>query len=166
MNRMRKWATPLVVGTFALVAVSGVLMFFHAASPFAREAHEVLSLVLVAAALVHTLANVKGLGVALRPWLARGFVAVFVVLAVVAAIPAQSGGRDGRREGPPEFRVVEVVMDAPLDRIAVLLERSPADLAKAMEREGLKLPGEKASVREIARANEREPRAVLAAILE
>lgn len=164
MNRMRKWATPLVVGTFALVAVTGVSMFFHLASPFAREAHELLSLVLVVTAVVHLLANLKGLGVALRPWLAKAVVIAFGALTLYAALPA-AGGERGHGEGPPERRLVEALLDAPLDRVALLLQREPAELARAMEQEGLKVPGATASLHQIARASERDPRAVLAVIV-
>lgn len=36
----REWATPLTIGSFLLIAVTGVLMFFHLDSGLNKLAHE------------------------------------------------------------------------------------------------------------------------------
>ena len=43
MNQPRSWTTPLLTGTFLLVAATGVLMFFHAPFALVHPAHEWLS---------------------------------------------------------------------------------------------------------------------------
>jgi hypothetical protein len=96
MIAARKWTTPLLAGTSVLVSVTGIHMFFHAASDLARWAHLWLGWAMVAAAIVHVVVNGRGLGVALRPTLAKAAVAAFLVLTVVAsALPAARRGAHG-----------------------------------------------------------------------
>ena len=96
MKNARKWTTPLLTGTALLVAVTGIFMFFHAASGLARWTHEWLGLLMVVAAAVHVVVNARGLWASLRPSLAKVAVAAFVALTLVAAVlPAQRKGQHG-----------------------------------------------------------------------
>ncbi|EWS63204.1 hypothetical protein Y695_03563 [Hydrogenophaga sp. T4] len=40
LAKQRPWITPLVMGSFALSAVTGVLMFFHLDTGLNKAAHE------------------------------------------------------------------------------------------------------------------------------
>jgi hypothetical protein len=165
MKNARKWTTPLLTGTALLVAVTGVLMFFHAASGLARWTHEWLGLLMVVAAAVHVVVNARGLWVSLRPSLAKVAVAAFVAMTLVASVlPAQRKGQHGppgATAGAEASAATAALADAPLERLAPLLEASPAELQqKAVER-GLRVPGEQASVRQIALASDRQPSEVL-----
>ena len=40
MKLQRDWATPLTIGAFGLLAVTGVLMFFHPDSGLNKAVHE------------------------------------------------------------------------------------------------------------------------------
>ncbi len=56
----REWATPLTIGAFALMAVTGLLMFFHLDNGLQKSVHEWLGWLLVAAVAVHAAANWLG----------------------------------------------------------------------------------------------------------
>ena len=49
--RMKTWAGPLTIGSFVVVAVTGILMLFHIDGGLAKHPHEVASIVLVIAAI-------------------------------------------------------------------------------------------------------------------
>lgn len=50
MKVSREWATPLTIGIFTLMAVTGILMFFHLDKGLNKTAHEWLGWLLVAGA--------------------------------------------------------------------------------------------------------------------
>ena len=54
---LRSWATPLVIATFAVSGVTGILMFLHADSGLNKLAHEWIGLAMVAAVLAHLVLN-------------------------------------------------------------------------------------------------------------
>jgi hypothetical protein len=151
MIRLRRWATPLVSGSFLLIAATGLLMLCEAASPAARVAHEWLSLVLLAAAALHLVVNARGFLGALRPRLARVIVGAFAALTLLLAIPSRGPG------GDPGRRVFVALMNAPLERVAAAAGRSPQELRSGLERAGLRVPAEQTSLAEIARLNHAHP---------
>jgi hypothetical protein len=162
VNRLRKWITPLVTGTFALVAATGLLLFFRAASPLAHAAHEWLSWALLLAAVVHLSINARALGTALRSRAARGILAACALLTAASLLPVRVGpGGHGGHGGSPEHRAFEALLDAPLPTVAALAGRSPVELRQVLAREGLQVPGDRASLRQIAQASGTEPERLL-----
>ena len=158
MNRLRRWATPLVTGSFLLVAVTGLLLFFRAATPLARVAHEWLSWILVVAGALHALVNARALGAALRRRPAQLAVAAFAALTLGLAVPLLTGARVD-----PEYAVLEALLRAPLPQVAALAGRAPAELRASLEQQGLRVPSEASPLEEIARASGAHPPDVLAA---
>jgi hypothetical protein len=57
MQVSREWATPVTIGAFMLMSVTGVLMFFHADRGFNKLAHEWVGLVMVGGVAAHAMAN-------------------------------------------------------------------------------------------------------------
>ena len=53
MKLQRDWITPITMGAFGLLAVTGVLMFFHLDSGLNEAAHEWLSWVLLGGVALH-----------------------------------------------------------------------------------------------------------------
>lgn len=54
---LRSWATPLTVGSFLLISVTGVLMFFHLETGLSKAAHEWLGWVLLFGVAAHLWLN-------------------------------------------------------------------------------------------------------------
>lgn len=156
MNRRNRIITPAVTGAFALVAVTGLLLFFDAASPLARAAHEWLSWALVAAAAAHLLLNARALGVALRGRAAQAVVAAFGLLTLLAAVPLPGG-----EPAASPHRIRDALLDAPLPALAALARRAPEELQRALAQQGLQVPGADASLRQIALASGTEPERLL-----
>jgi hypothetical protein len=132
MKSLRDWATPLTIGIFALMGVTGLLMFFESATRLNKTIHEWGGLIMVAAVVTHVIVN----------WLpfkrylassnmARGIVAACVLVLAMSFAPL-TGSQDG---GRPTSRLITAVLNAPLEKVAVLQgvpgEQLIADLAKA-----------------------------------
>lgn len=54
---LRAWATPAIIGSFLVMSVSGVLLFFHVEPPLTKVLHEWAGLVMVAGGLAHLWLN-------------------------------------------------------------------------------------------------------------
>ena len=53
----RDWATPITIGAFAVMSVTGLLMFFHLDIGLNKLAHEWLGWLMVAGVAAHAIAN-------------------------------------------------------------------------------------------------------------
>jgi len=94
MKTLRKWATPATIGSFILMAVTGVLMFFHLDSGFNKLVHEWASWAMVAGVAAHLTVNYRAFLNYLKRPLAVGVVGVFAVVLGLSFIPANGGGPD------------------------------------------------------------------------
>jgi peptidoglycan/LPS O-acetylase OafA/YrhL len=113
LNPHRPWITPLVIGTFALSAVTGVLMFFHWDTGLNKTAHEWLGWAMVAAAAFHALLHWHGFK---RHWAAPVGKAVIVTcLAVLALSFAPLGSSQNE---PPFVRPIKTLAATPLPVLA------------------------------------------------
>ena len=80
MKFERKWVTPLVGGSFLLIAVTGILMFFHVDTGLNKAAHEWLGLLMVVAVVLHIVLNFKGFKNSFDTFSGRVINGIFIVL--------------------------------------------------------------------------------------
>lgn len=112
MKLTREWVTPLVMGSFALLAVTGILMFFHADSGLNKLAHEWLSWMLVAAVLGHMLVNFGAVKRHFSATRTRVIAGIFVALLLASFMPLGGSGK------PPFAAPVDALARAPLPVLA------------------------------------------------
>lgn len=132
MSALRRWATPVTIAAFLLMAVTGVLMFFHAETTLAKLAHEYLSFIFVAGALLHVVVNWRPFTVHFRRWPARAAAGLFAALLVVSFLPIGPNAGGGER---PDRAALGAVMNAPLSSVAALTGE-PVDALTARLRAG------------------------------
>ena len=114
-STLRKYATPLTIGSFVLMAVTGTLMFFHLNTTFNKVAHEYLGIVMIAAVLLHLVLNWRAFTTYFKRPLAMGIMGIFILALGLSFIPSsQKGGR-------PEFGAVRMVISAPVSTLAPML---------------------------------------------
>jgi hypothetical protein len=138
----RTWVTPAVGGAFLLLAVTGVLMFFHLDSGLNKLAHEWLGWVLLAAVAIHLSLNLRGLTNTLRKPLGKGVAALFLVLLAGSFLPlGDSGG------GKAAFIAnTRALAQAPLPALAQVAGISEAELARRLDAAGYPVDAGTASV--------------------
>lgn len=116
MSTLRKYATPLTIGSFVLMAATGTLMFFHLNTTFNKVAHEYLGLVMIAAVVLHLVLNWRAFTTYFKRPLAIGIMGIFVLALGLSFVPtSQQGG------GRPEFGAVRMVITAPVSALAPML---------------------------------------------
>src|SRR3569833_342464 len=81
---LRSWATPLTIGAFALMSVTGVLMFFHLDRGLTGDLHEWFSWALLAAVAAHVVVNWRPLLVYFRGNRVRAALAACAAVLVAA----------------------------------------------------------------------------------
>ncbi len=137
----RSWATPLTIGVFLLMAVTGALMFFHADIGLNRAAHEWLGWLLVAATGAHALANGPAV---LRHFrasrLAQGILLASALVLVLSSLPGSSAD-----DPSPPVLALRAVADAPLSTVAARAGKTPEQLVQDLTTAGFhaKSPGQR-----------------------
>ncbi len=117
-------ATPLVIGSFLLSAVTGVLMFFHWDSGSNKVIHEWLSWAFLFGAAWHVSMHWKSFR---RYWQQRTallMIGTFLLVLCASFIPVP-----GRTEGKPPFLApIQAMARAPLSALAPVLGTNPTAL--------------------------------------
>ena len=128
----RTWVTPLTTGSFALTALTGLLLLFKVHIGLIKPVHEWLSLVFVAGALVHILLNWRPLvRYANRPW-GRFILAVFAVLTCATLlVPAPNNG------AIPEEKTLVILQHSSLAAVAKAAGRTPDEAVQLLEKQGI-----------------------------
>lgn len=122
----REWATPLTIGSFVLIAVTGVLMFFHLDSGLNKLAHEWLGWIMLGAVALHAAVHFKSFR---RHFERPG--ALVVIGIFVALLAASFVAPNGKAGTPPHILAMQAVLDAPIERVADLAGKdTPSVLAR------------------------------------
>lgn len=143
MRISRAWATPLTIGVFAIMSVTGILMFFHLNTGFNKPVHEWAGLVMVAGVMLHVVVNWR----AFQNYFVSGLLGPsiiglgFIVLAL-SFLPA-SGQRGG---GSPPVLAMNAIAAAPISAVASLTGKSVEQVIKDLAKAGITLPNADASI--------------------
>lgn len=138
MKISREWATPLTIGAFALMATTGVLMFFHLDGQLNKLAHEWLGWVMIIGVALHVAVN----------WMAfkryflvstkgRAVMAVSALVILGSFMPLPASQEDGGVS--PPVLAMQAVMKTPLAQVAPLTGRSPEALRTELKQAGIEL---------------------------
>ncbi len=158
---LKVWAGPLTIGSFALVAVTGILMFFHAAFGQMKLAHEWIGWLLVAAAVAHLVVNWKPFLAYLKKPAALLILGVFVVLGALSMTPTSG------QSGPPPYRVLGTAMQSSsLEVVAQVVKKDVGSVTDQLTAHGIQVRDSEQTIEEIASENQVRGMAILAYILE
>lgn len=139
----REWATPLTIGVFALMSVTGLLMFFHLDSSLQKTVHEWAGWVVVAAAVLHVTANWLGFKRYFKPGSGAAVMALCALVIGASFVPLSSSG--GEPQSPPAI-AMRAISQAPLKSVAPLFGKTSEQALQALASAGVNLPGEEASI--------------------
>ncbi len=132
MKVSREWATPLTIGLFILMAVTGILMFFHLDSRLNKLAHEWLGWLFVVGVVAHAAANWTGV----KYHFLMGSTGRFIVAACFILLAGSffSLPRSGNEGLSPSILALKAVTKAPMTQVAALagkpVEQVLLDLSK------------------------------------
>jgi len=158
---LKSWATPLIIATFIISAVTGVLIFFHQESGLIKPVHEWLSWALVTGGVLHTIANWKSFSGYFSRKSALAIISTGLLI-TIAAITVPSQGKGGN----PMKRISNTLSTASIETLAPVVKLSPEQAIAKLEKKGLKVGDARQSIKEIAAANGRETQKVILSLFE
>lgn len=158
MVSLRQWATPLTVGSFLIMGVTGTLMFFHLDSGLNKVVHEWAGWVMIAGVAAHLVLNWRALmGYFRRP------VPVVIMTLSAAALGMSFITTDTATGGNPLLLVMGAVEEAPLSDVAVLAGQPLTDMLARLQEIGFAATSEM-SIAEMAHGDRSISAQVLTAI--
>ncbi|NWF45263.1 DUF4405 domain-containing protein [Hydrogenophaga sp. D2P1] len=146
LAKQRPWITPLVMGSFALSAATGVLMFFHLDTGLNKAAHEWLGWLMLGAVVLHALLNLPAVKRHLQNRTGRWVVIGSLVVLGLSFIPV--GGSGGGSEpgfAPP----VRALAKAPITVLAQVAGTSTDDVKARLQAAGFTVTSDQQSVADL-----------------
>lgn len=143
MKLNRDWITPLTIGSFILVAITGVLMFFHFDTGWNKQAHEWLSWIFLGAIGLHIIANVKPFKKAFSTTKGLSLIGVFTLILAASFLPIRAGGE------PPFVAPIRALGSAPLSTVAEIAQVNPEELRHRLQEAGVTMTSDRQSLKDL-----------------
>jgi hypothetical protein len=140
----REAATPLTIGSFLIIAVTGILMFFHLDSGLNKLAHEWLGWAMLAAVALHASVHFKSFS---RYFTRPRALAVIGASAILLA--ASFISPSGKSSKPPHILAAQAVLDAPIRLVADMTGRDSGSIVRDLASAGFSADAE-SSLRSVA----------------
>jgi len=140
---LRRWATPLTIGSFVLMTGTGIPMFFDLDTGLITVVHQWFSWTFLLGAGVHIAVNFRPFKLHLKSRWGMTSIAVFTV--VLAASVFSWGLITGPQLERP---IEEALVDAPLAALAASVRLGPETLLERLKARGFVATGEQ-SIRDI-----------------
>ncbi len=159
MKFSREWATPLTAGAFIVLAVTGLLMFFHLDRGLNHLAHEWLGWLLVVGVACHVTANFLGLKKHISSRTGKAVVAAFVAILLLSFIQPEE-----RKRPPGWAQPVKALAFMPFTDLAVVAKMSVQEVRERLAAEGLTPTSDEQSIKDLVGHNLRQQVGALNAI--
>lgn len=124
---LRSWATPLTVGSFLLIAVTGVLMFFHLETGLNKLVHEWLGWALVLGVAAHLWLNWRAFTTYFKRPGAVAIMAAGGVLLLTSFVPVGATGG-----AVPIRAVLSGLAEAPISTLAEVVGKDTGQVLAAL----------------------------------
>ena len=147
----RKWTTPLTIGCFIIMSVTGLLMFFHLDQGLNKLLHQWASWVFVAGVITHVLSNwatfpryitTEPIGKAL-----------IVIAVIVLSLSFYSWGSE--KDQPPSVLAMKMLVRAPISQLAPLVGKDSATLMSRFSTAGIAIQNEDATIESVAKGDKK-----------
>ena len=152
-----KYATALTTALFAVIAFSGVALFFHFKVPLVKSMHEWLGLALVAAAALHIWRNWG----AMKGYFSRQTIYAPMALVLLIGGGFMASAASSPRSGDPSRQIVAAVASAPLAQVAPLFQQDADKVVSQLREKGFTVASTQQSLTDIGAASGRDDRATL-----
>ena len=159
MKFSREWATPLTAGAFIVLAVTGLLMFFHLDRGLNHLAHEWIGWLLVIGVFCHVTANFLGFKKHISGGLGKAVIVAFLLVLTLSFIQPEE-----RKRPPGWAQPVKALAFMPLKELAVVAKMSVEEVRERLTEDGLNPTSDEQSIKDLVGHNLRRQVGALNAI--
>ncbi len=159
-NNLRRWATPLTIGSFILMGFTGILMFFEVRIGLIKVAHEWLSWAMVIAVGLHLALHWKSFNRYFTQKSSMAVIGLFTTIAV-ASLFVSGGNERGGPGGAPQMQATRILITAPLTQLAGITGKTVEGLQLQLQQQGVTVDATATSLDAIAQQNHRNPMELL-----
>ena len=158
MRLNRNFVTPVLTVIFVMVALTGMLMFFHLFDGYTEVVHEILGLFLVVCTILHIILNWKALKIHFKK---KVFLPAALNLGVISLLFVV------QQHFYPKTDTIlyEKITTAPLEDAYKVLRVDAVEVTRRLEEQGIATEGA-ASVEEIWRRNRVSPNKVFNLLMQ
>jgi len=154
---IRDIATSFTTITFLVIAVSGVMMFFHFNDMLVKDLHEILGLVFVFVAFLHVIMNWKSM----KKYFSKKIFlsASILIIAISSLFIIQSSDKGDN----PKMVTIQKVLNAPISDSFKLLNGNYENAIKKLELRNIHIVDNK-TIESLAKANQTSPFRIISII--
>lgn len=127
---LRSWATPVVIGVFILMSVTGLLMFFHLSVGLNKLAHEWFGLLFIIGAIAHVIVHYKSFIKYFKKPLAASLISLFIVFLVLSFFSFK------QQNSNPTKIVIEKIAKTPIANLVEISGKSAAEISISLAKKG------------------------------
>ncbi|MDY0062266.1 MAG: DUF4405 domain-containing protein [Myxococcota bacterium] len=149
-TKARSIVTPLTIGSFLLMGVTGILLFFKLKSGLVTVAHEWLSWIFVIGGALHVWLNWAAIKSCLGRWSGRVIVGSFALILVAALASLGSSEPGPHRQAAAARQATVVLLDAPLSTLATITRCSTEEVRNRLSAEGISVTSDNVTLNEAA----------------
>ena len=148
MKTNRKWATPVTAGAFVLMALTGLLMFFHFDRGSNHLVHEWAGLILVLAVAFHLSANFSNFKKHISSRIGLSLIAVFVMVFLLSFLQFEEKKTPPNWAGP-----IRALAEMPLIDLANLAKINFNELREKLKVEKIIIDSKDQSIQDLVGPN-------------
>ena len=146
MALQRQWVTPLVAGSFLLMGVTGILMFFHWDTGLNKTVHEWLGWAMVVSVALHVMVNLQGFKNMFRTTLGKGILGLFTLILALSFFNLGGGEGNG---GPPFKNSVNLLSNASITELSQISHIDEQILLTRLQQAGVNSATAQSSVKQL-----------------
>jgi Domain of unknown function (DUF4405) len=148
MKISRDWATPVTAGAFVLLAITGMLMFFHLDRGLNHRAHQWLSWLLLAGVGMHVSANFSSLKRHLSGRLGQALIAAFLLVLALSFLQL------GDTEKPPGWAPsVQALATTPIKNLPLIANINAEEISKKLHLAGIEVTSPDQTIKDLVGPN-------------
>ena len=161
--KLRAFATTLTIGSFILIAVTGICMLAHFRPGFVTPAHELGSVIFLASAILHCVANFGAIKNYLKKNSGKFTVAFFILVTILAIIPFKGNGGNPRKAIAQQAPQLLVNLNA--HELATVTHKSTFAIVTVLQASGIANADTVTPIAQLSKNAGKDSFAVLASLL-
>ncbi|MEI6848166.1 MAG: DUF4405 domain-containing protein [Chlorobiaceae bacterium] len=162
---LKSWTTPLAAGAFAILAITGILIFFDIEIGIIEDVHKWLSWVLVGGVLLHIIANWKQFTGYFSQKIALTLIGTAVLIIIGSLLPIFGENDEEEEKERPGIIASKALEISSLNTIALVVKSSPQLLVDKLAKDGIIVTDPSLTIQEIASNNRKKAKEVLSNLL-